>query len=260
MTEEGLRAGAERIVAARGAVAKLDGLPDAERPRTIEDGYRMLQIAAERWADEPVGWKVGATSREVQAMFGIEEPVYGPMFKTTVHASPARLKAAAFQHLLLEAEFTFAFREGLPMRARPCAREEILEAIDAVIPSIEVISPRFKRLSVDHTPQFIADFSGNAAAVLGTPCRDWRALDLAAQGAAMIIGSVKRQEGTGAVTLCNPLNVLEWLVAAMATRGQAIRKGDLVMTGTMTGLHAPKPGEPAVADFGALGRVEVVFG
>ena len=26
------------------------------------------------------------------------------------------------------------------------------------------------------------------------------------------------------------------------------------MTGTMTGLHAPKPGETAVADFGALGR------
>ena len=95
MTEEGLRAGAERIVAARAAVAKLDGLPDAERPRTIEDGYRLLQIAAERWADEPVGWKVGATSREVQAMFGIAEPVYGPMFKTTVHASPARLQAAA---------------------------------------------------------------------------------------------------------------------------------------------------------------------
>ena len=32
------------------------------------------------------------------------------------------------------------------------------------------------------------------------------------------------------------------------------------MTGTMTGLHAPKPGETAVADFGALGKVEVVFG
>jgi 2-keto-4-pentenoate hydratase len=31
------------------------------------------------------------------------------------------------------------------------------------------------------------------------------------------------------------------------------------MTGTMTGLHAPKPGETAEADFGTLGRVEVVF-
>ena len=31
------------------------------------------------------------------------------------------------------------------------------------------------------------------------------------------------------------------------------------MTGTMTGLHPPEPGETAVADFGALGRVEVVL-
>src|SRR5262245_57689176 len=259
MTEEGLRRGAERIVAARAAVTKLDGLPDAERPRTLEDGYQMLRIAAERWGDTPVGWKVGATSKEVQARVGIDEPVYGPLFKSTVHASPARLQAAAFQHLLLEAEFTFSFREGLPLRARRYGRGEILEAIEAVVPSIEIISPRFKRLSVDHTPQFVADFSGNAAAVLGEPVRDWRGLALARQGAAMIIGGVKRQEGTGALTLGHPLNVLEWLVSAMSARGQDIRKGDLVMTGTMTGLHAPEPGEPAVADFGALGKVEVVF-
>jgi len=135
----------------------------------------------------------------------------------------------------------------------------VMEAIEAVIPSIEIISPRFKRLSVDHTPQFVADFSGNAAAVLGTPLRDWRGLDLAAHGAAMIVGGVKRQKGTGALTLGHPLNVLDWLVAAMRARGQEIRKGDLVMTGTMTGLHAPEPGEPAVADFGALGKVEIVF-
>jgi 2-keto-4-pentenoate hydratase len=259
MTEEGLRRGAERILAARAAVSKLDGLPDAERPRTLEDGYRMLLIAAERWGDAPVGWKVGATSKEVQARFGIDEPVYGPLFKSTVYTSPARLQAAAFQHLLLEAEFTFSFREGLPLRAERYDREEILEAVEALIPSIEIISPRFKRLSVDHTPQFVADFSGNAAAVLGAPLRDWRGLDLAAQGAAMIIGGVKRQEGTGALTLGHPFNVLEWLVAAMAGRGQELRKGDLVMTGTMTGLHAPEPGETAVADFGALGKVEVVF-
>jgi 2-keto-4-pentenoate hydratase len=75
----------------------------------------------------------------------------------------------------------------------------------------------------------------------------------------MIIGGVTRQEGTGALTLGHPLNVLDWLIVALSARGQDIRKGDLVMTGTMTGLHAPEPGEPAVADFGALGKVEVVF-
>jgi 2-keto-4-pentenoate hydratase len=35
------------------------------------------------------------------------------------------------------------------------------------------------------------------------------------------------------------------------------RQGQFVMTGTMTGLHAPEPGETALADFCRLGAVEV---
>ena len=94
---------------------------------------------------------------------------------------------------------------------------------------------------------------------LGIPGRIVKIDDVAKKLATVDVGGVKRQKGTGALTLGHPLNVLDWLVAALRARGQEIRKGDLVMTGTMTGLHAPEPGEPAVADFGALGKVEIVF-
>jgi 2-keto-4-pentenoate hydratase len=73
-----------------------------------------------------------------------------------------------------------------------------------------------------------------------------------------IAGEV-RQEGTGAVVLGDPVKVLEWLVNALSASGLGVLPGQFVMTGTMTGLHAPKPGETAVADFGDLGKVEVVF-
>jgi 2-keto-4-pentenoate hydratase len=219
----------------------------------------MQRIATELWNDELVGWKVGATSKEVQALFGMVGPAYGPVFEQTVFASPARLSASAFQHQMLEAEFAFAFRESLPARSKRYAREEVLAAIDALIPSIEIISPRFKRLIVDQAPQQIADFFGNGGAVFGTPCKDWRDIDLALHAVSLSIDGVKRQDGTGALVLGNPLNVVEWLVNALGAHGQTIEKGQFVMTGTMTGLHAPKPGEAAVADFGDLGKVEVVF-
>ena len=70
---------------------------------------------------------------------------------------------------------------------------------------------------------------------------------------------MKRQEGTGALVLGDPVKVLEWLVNALRVRGLAILPGQFVMTGTMTGIHAPQPGETAVADFGDLGTVEVTF-
>jgi 2-keto-4-pentenoate hydratase len=259
MQEEDLLRGAERILDARRNVAKLDGLPEPLRPRSLEDGYRMQQAAAERWRDEIAGWKVGATSQEVQKLFGIGEPVYGPVFEKTVFRSPARLAAGAFQHLMLESEFAFTFRESLPARAAPYRREEVLAAVDAVCPAIEVISPRFKRLTVDHVPQLVADFCGNGAAVLGVPCRDWRSLDLVSHAVAISIDGVERQQGTGAVVLGDPVNVLVWFANALRMRGLAIRPGQFVMTGTMTGIHTPKPGETAAADFGDLGRVEVTF-
>jgi 2-keto-4-pentenoate hydratase len=124
---------------------------------------------------------------------------------------------------------------------------------------LEIISPRFKRLTVDHVPQLVADFCGNGAAVFGAPCKTWRDLDLASHAVALSIDGETRQEGTGALVLGDPVNVLEWFVNALRGRGLAVLAGQFVMTGTMTGLHAPKPGETAAADFGDLGRLEVVF-
>jgi 2-keto-4-pentenoate hydratase len=259
MTEEDLLLGADQILQARRSVGKLAGLPEAHRPGSLADGYRMQQVAAERWGDEVVGWKVGATSQEVQKLFAIGEPVYGPVFKESVFRSPARLKAIAFQHLMLESEFAFTFRESLPARTAPYSRADVLAAVDAVCPAIEIISPRFKRLTIDHIPQLVADFCGNGAAVVGTPCRDWRFLDLVSHAVGLSIDGVLRQQGSGAVVLGDPVNVLEWLVNALRVRGLAILPGQFVMTGTMTGIHTPKPGEVAVADFGDLGTVEVAF-
>jgi 2-keto-4-pentenoate hydratase len=43
-------------------------------------------------------------------------------------------------------------------------------------------------------------------------------------------------------------------------RGGALRAGDLVTTGTCTAVLPAERGDVALADFGALGRVEVAFG
>ena len=216
-------------------------------------------MATELWDDEVVGWKVGATSKEVQTLFGMAEPAYGPVFKQTVSASPARLKASAFQHLLLEAEFAFTFRESLPPRAKPYAREEVLAAIDALIPSHRDHQPEVQAAHRRSGPadgrRFLRQRRGDIRHTLqglarSRPCGS-RRLPLHRRR--------KRQDGTGALVLGNPLNVVEWFVSAFGAHGRTIEKGQFVMTGTMTGLHAPEPGQIAVADFGHLGKVEIQF-
>jgi 2-keto-4-pentenoate hydratase len=247
------------LLAARTAGSIIPDLAGARQPRSPEDGYRMQAALAGRWDDRVVGWKVGATSKQVQALFGVDGPLYGPVFARTVAQSAARCRVGDFQHRMLESEFAFLFGRDLPARAEPYSRDEILDAVEALIPAIEIISPRFDRLTVDRIPQFIADCGGNGGAVLGTPVNDWRSLDLPSLPVALRIGGVVKQAGTGAAVLGDPRNVLEWFVETFRAQGRGIAKGIFVMTGTMTGIHSPAPGEQAVADFGALGTVEVVF-
>jgi 2-keto-4-pentenoate hydratase len=259
MADPDLEAGARRLVEARRAKAKLTELPEAERPRTIADAYCQQHMATALWDDEVAGWKVGATSIEVQRLFGVTEPLFGPVFRRDTATSPASLPASAFQHRMLESEFSFHFGTDLPPRARRYTRAEILDAVESVSPSIEIISPRFDRLMVQDVLQLQADWCADGGAVLGPACQRWRERDLVDQAVGFSIAGIRRQKGTGALVLGSPLTVLEWFVDALAAQGLGLRAGQFVMTGTMTGIHAPEPGQPAAADFGDLGRAELVF-
>jgi 2-keto-4-pentenoate hydratase len=257
--DQGFDNAVRRIVEARRALTFLEDLPAESQPPTLADAYRMQRAVIERWDDEIAGWKVGATSKYAQDLFGISAPVYGPVFRKTVVAGPAILPAKGFHHLMLETEFAFRFGQDLPARPTPYTRNEIVAAIDALVPAFEIVSPRFSRLAVDKLPQVVADYCANGGAVLGSVCERWHEVDLPSHQVKLSIGGTLRQEGSGAAVLGDPLNVVEWFVDTFRAQGLSVARGEFVMTGTMTGIHIPEIGQRAVADFGNLGRVEVEF-
>jgi 2-keto-4-pentenoate hydratase len=66
-------------------------------------------------------------------------------------------------------------------------------------------------------------------------------------------------EGTGERVLGDPLNALVWIANHQSRAGRGLRAGEIISTGTCTGLAPVKPGQRASADFGDLGAVEVEF-
>ena len=71
-------------------------------------------------------------------------------------------------------------------------------------------------------------------------------------------GTVRRT-GTAAAALDHPLVPLTWLANELSRTGVGMKAGQMVSTGTLTGMLAPKPGETYVADFGPFGGVTVAF-
>ena len=253
-----MKRAAQSIREARRSGALLDTLAPNHQPRSLEEGYAIQRTATAQWPDKIAGWKVGATSKEVQALLGISEPAYGPVFKNDVFQSPAAISGGRFPHRLVESEFAFRFGKDMPSRQTRYSRGEIIDAVDALFPSFEIIGPRFISFKGHHVSELVADFCANGGAVLGKMCSDWRAIDLTSQSVVLSIDGTERQRGTGALVLNSPLNVLDWFVNVFSERGGNIDAGQFVMTGTVTGLHAPEPSQTAKADFGVLGTVEVI--
>jgi 2-keto-4-pentenoate hydratase len=241
----------------RGEVARR--LPPELVPASLAEAYAIQDRFRALWGAPVAAWKIGATAKPVQARFGVDEPFAGPVFAPDVLESPAAPAAAAFPHHCIECEFAFRLGRALPARAKDYTRAEVIEAVDAAIPAFELIGPRFEDLLFDQAATAVADCALNAGLVLGLPQADWRGLDLPGHAVRLTVAGELRAAGTGASVLGDPLNVLEWAVNHLSGRGIGLAVGQIVSTGTATGIQYLAPGETAVADFGPLGRIEVCF-
>lgn len=259
MTPDAIAAAAGLLERSRRLGHHLDALPADVRPQTAEEGYAIQDGFTKLWRDRIAGWKIGATSKVIMDKFGIVEPFAGPFFSGDTVKSPGRPLAAAHPHLCIEAEFAFRFSRALPPKAGRYTRSEALEAVGSVIPSYEIIGPRFSRILFDSTPTVIADCGLNAAMVLGPETADWQRYDLKSHAVDFIVDGKLRNRGSGAAVMGDPLAVLEWTANHLSARGIALEADQIVTTGATCGLLYLEPGETGVADFGPLGQVEIQF-
>ena len=65
--------------------------------------------------------------------------------------------------------------------------------------------------------------------------------------------------GSGAEVLSGPLGILEWLANELAAGGAGLEAGEVVTTGSCTGVVPVGAGSRVQADFGSLGIVEAEF-
>jgi 2-keto-4-pentenoate hydratase len=259
MFQDAAERAAAAIRDARSAGRPIKGLAEDCRPATVEDGYQIQAAFRNLWPDKVAGWKIGATAAPVMAKFGVKEPFCGPIYAGDIYVSPARLETTRFNHYVIETEFAYRLGRDLPARSTPYSRGEIVEAVDAVIPAFEMINCRYEALPLDNAPAAIADCGLNGALVLGTPIADWRNIDVPKHAVRLLVDGEVKGEGTGASALGDPRNVLDWVTNKLSRDGASLTKGQVLSTGTCTGVVKLEPGQVAIGDFGTLGRIEVRF-
>jgi 2-keto-4-pentenoate hydratase len=228
-------------------------------PASKEEAYAVQHEIVALSGLQQCGYKIGSTSKEAQAILGTNEPGAGILLSPFLYESPAQVCIVSDHCPAVEAEFAFRFNSDVLPRETPYTTAEISSAIECVTGSIEVVGSRFAG-GLGKQGRFLttADGSANIALVVGR-WHPWQGQDLRQHAVTMTINGVPRGTGTGEHVLGNPLHAISWLAGFLSDAGRGLKAGEIVATGTCTGLHMVGPGVTAIADFGNFGSVEIEF-
>jgi 2-keto-4-pentenoate hydratase len=243
---------AELLLAARRDPAwKLADLPPALKPADKGAAYAIQHKVA---ASFPAigGWKVGAPGPDAP-------PICGALPAPGAVASPAKLSSKTHTLRGIEAEVCFRIAHDLPPRTTPYSRDEIIAAIAAAHPAIEVLESRFIDPDKVDALSNLADTQSHGGFVYGPGTAAWQGIDFAHEKVEQYVDGALQMERVG-----NPAGDMIRLVVWLANEGSVwaggLKAGQLVTCGSWTGKSLVGPAAKVRVRYPSLGEVVVEYG
>jgi len=211
----------------------------------VADQARAARLAR---GERPLGYKIGFTNRSIWPLYGVHEPIWGPVWDTTTQlldGASAVATLAGLSQPRLEPEIAFGFA-ATPRAGMTLA--ELAGCLEWVAHSFEIVHTHFEAWRFK-APDTVADFALHGRLFVGPRVPVGRFTDLAGDLAALTV-ELRRDgdvvdHGEGRIVLDGPLNALRLWVDAMFAQPQRwpIRPGDVVTTGTITDAWPLLPGQ-----------------
>lgn len=203
------------------------------------------------------GWKVGSKGDG-------STPAASPLPVSGVLPSGAVLAGTGWRLRGLEVEMALRVGRDLAIDEMADTREALVTVFDAVLPAIEVVETRLAPVPCENPWAGMADLQSHGALIIGQPLPLTTAPDLPdlrTLVARLAVDGLEVARLTGG----NPAGagdiwaVLAWLVRHAAARGLPLRRGQIVTTGSCTGVQYALAGQEVRGEVEGLGAVELMF-
>ena len=239
-----------------GAVAPLrDGLD----PVDIAGASAVQTINTRQWESEGrkiVGRKAGLTAKAVQQQLGVDQPDFGVLFDDMRIADGGTLAAGKALQPKAEAEIAFVLGADLP--DPETSAEDVAAAVATVHAAIEIVDSRIADWKITFADT-VADNGSSAFFVLAEGGLPLAGLDLYSAGMVMEINGAIASLGAGAAALGHPLNAAAWLARTLASRGEPLKAGDVLLAGALGPMVALNPGDHVRAIVGGIGECSFTY-
>lgn len=235
------------LLEARANNRQLSGLPPGCIPQDAAEAY-AIQDAVTSAFGPTGGWKVGAKGPDAQ-------PSCAPLPFGLIYPTPCSLPPSTAGTLGIEAEIAVRLKQDLPPRGTPYTRAEAIAAIGSIHPAIEIVTYRFAEHGKQTPLTLLADSLGNSALLYGTGRTERFDIDQTSQPVQLYFGANKVADAVGGNPAGDIFRLLSWLANHAAERCGGLRAGQIVTTGSCTGLLYAEAGTEVKAVFPGLGEI-----
>lgn len=250
---------AQRLREAYAGVAVLP-LRDGLEPSDAAGAYAVQEINTRYWVGQGrriVGRKAGLTATAVQAQLGVDQPDFGVLFDDMRVSDGGRLDPARCLQPKAEAEIAFVLAADLP--SPETTLDNVVAAVATVHAAIEIVDSRIADWKISFADT-VADNGSSAFFVLAAEGLPLPGLDLEGAIMEMTFNGEVVSKGIGAAALGNPLNAAAWLAQTLASRGEPLRAGDILLAGALGPMVALKPGVAVEAKVAGIGACRFTYG
>lgn len=256
MTSQKYREIANYLIAAENEKREVEKVTLAlKSDLTVEEAYAVQQEIVMQKTGEGrriIGPKMGLTSKAKMVQMNVDEPIYGYIFDHMLVDNGGVISLADLIHPKVEAEIAFMIGEDI--EGPNTTAEEVIAKTKYVVPALEIIDSRY--LDFNFTlPDVIADNASSSRVVFGTVLKDPKQLELDLVGAVLSINGEVKDLGAGAAVLDHPANSIAMLANMLAKKGDKIHKGEVILSGGITGAVLLNPDDYVVGKFDGLGDV-----
>ncbi len=226
----------------------------------LDAAYAAQEALVALWLEDglgPVsGYKIALTSKPIQELCGVDQPCGGILLASRMLDGPATVSLKDFQRLGIEFELAVRLGKDLGPDNAPFDVATVRPAIDAVMPAFELIEDRAADYGQLDAISMVADNAWNGGVVLGKPVEAWQHLDLETTPVSLDMDGQVEASVTGAA-MGNPLASVAWIANLLAGRGQGLRRGMIIMTGSTLATKFPTGGEAYSYAIDGLGAVSL---
>lgn len=225
-------------------------------PQTLADAYAIQALVIDRWPDDIGGWKVARINEPWQNSLQADRYI-GPIFARTIVNAGFVSKVPVYEggSAAFEAEIGIVIDSDADPERRSWSFDDARMLIGDMRLVVEAASSPLASIATLGPLAAITAFGNNSGLILG-PSVDLTALT----GKVADVTINGERAGTAALWADpdGPLPALAFALEQAAILGRPLKRGQIVSTGALTGVHKIAIGQTCSARFGDLATIDCV--